>query len=181
MGSVSIGFGGPVKVSYFTDDRPESNEIRLAAVAVWRNPGVSRARGSLGFLGRLREKLGPRGLGLHFRWNVPDWNSTSGEHGEQETRYSPHRGVVRVLGKKYAVPTDGGTLVLLIDEGGSTGAKPIVTVRTVLAPRVPSRPIDRSLDPESVGRQRADAHEEEMKTWTAALQSDPEVRAFMGE
>jgi hypothetical protein len=174
-------FGGPVSVSYFTDDLPDSDETRLAAVAVWRNPGAPRARGSLGFLGKLREKLGPRGLGLHFRWNVPDWASTSGEHGERETLYSRHRRVVSVLGKKFALPTDGRALVLLIDEGGGTGAKPSVTVRTVVAPKVARRPIDRSLDPESFGRQRADAHGEEMKAWTAALQSDPEVRAFIGE
>jgi hypothetical protein len=88
---------------------------------------------------------------------------------------------VSVLGKKFALPTDGRALVLLIDEGGSTGAKPSVIVRTVVAAKVPRRPIDRSLDPESVGRQWADAHGEELKAWTTALQSDPEVRAFMGE
>lgn len=181
MGNVSIAFGGPVSVSYFTDELPDANEIQLAAVAVWRNPRAHRARDSQGFLSKLREKLGPRGLGLHFRWNVPDWSSTSGEHGEQETLYSRHRRVVSVLGKKYALPTDGRALVLLIDEGGSTGAKPSVTVRTVVAAKVPRRPIGRSLGPDSFGRQRADAHDEEIKAWTGALESDPDVRAFMGE
>jgi hypothetical protein len=36
-------------------------------------------------------------------------------------------------------------------------------------------------DRESVGRQRVDASREALMAWTAALQSDPEVRAFMVE
>jgi hypothetical protein len=71
MANVSMAVGGPVNVSYFTDDLPDSNEIRLAAVAIWRNPRAPRVRGPRGILSRLREKLGPRGIGLHFRWNVP--------------------------------------------------------------------------------------------------------------
>jgi hypothetical protein len=94
------------------------------------------------------------------------WSGSAGQHGEQETRYDARRRVVWVLGNEYAVPSDGRALVVLIDENGRGGGAPFVAARTVVAP-VLTDPMIESLA--------------ESRAWTAVLEGDLEVRAFMSE
>jgi hypothetical protein len=183
MGSVTTEFGSPVRATYFTEVLPGSNATRLAAVAVWRVAPGSRPRGWRELLRRIRHRLGPMGagfVGFHLRGTDVAWSGSAGERGEQETLYHSERCVVRVLGREYALPPDGRTLVLLIDERSSTGA-PSVTVRTLSVPTMLRPPVDMRADPATLEQQKAEAAGQEHAAWAAALRADPEVRAFMAE
>jgi hypothetical protein len=102
---------------------------------------------------------------LHLKGDV-GWSGSSGEHGEQETLYHAGRGVVRVLGREYALPTGDRTLVLLIDEHGADAAQ-AVSRRVVIAPVVPRRAGEEP--PARPGM------------WAELLQDDPDVRAFTAQ
>jgi hypothetical protein len=158
-------YGGTNRVTYFSDEVPASDAVRLAAAVVWRGTPAP-TRGWREWWRRLKHRLGPLGLGFHLKGSVPDWAGTAGEHGEQETLYSRYRRVVRVLGKDYALPPDDRTLILLIDEAGSPDG-PIVTSHLLSVP-----PLPRSQQGES------DAPPGQ-SVWAAFLRRDPEVSAFM--
>jgi hypothetical protein len=158
-------YGSPNRVTYFSDDVPASDDTRLAAAVVWRGTPAPK-RGWREWLRRLKHRLGPLGLGFHLKGSVPDWAGTAGEHGEQETLYSRHRRVVRVLGRDYALPPDDRTLILLIDEDGSPTA-PTVTSRLL---SVPPRPRSQQGPFDAPPGQ---------SVWAVILRKDPEVSAFM--
>jgi hypothetical protein len=127
---------------------------------------------------RLRFRLRALTRGFHLRGMGRHWAGSAGLHGEQETRYDVERRVVRVLGRDYPVPRDGQTLVLLVDEGRRAKRMPPVVVRTVVAPLV-RRPEyeatqDREADADQVHEAMVESH-----AWAAAMETDPEVRAFM--
>jgi hypothetical protein len=126
-------------------------------------------------LRRLRHRFGPLGAGFHLKGRFERWSGSSGPDGEQETLYSSERKMVRVLGREYALPEDGRTLVLLIDENSGLGGSPTVKVRALRAPVLPYPSIDASLG----GEQPAGASSEEHPGWWVFLQQDAEVRAFM--
>ncbi len=170
MASTIAGFGGPFFVVYFSDDHPESNATWLAAAAVWRTASAPRKWGWRELLRRFRYHVGPLGAGFSLGRTAGHWSGSAGQHGEQETLYHPGRRVVRVLGKEYALPADGRTLVLLIDEDSSAGRAPRVTVRTIAAPMLPRPSINLSLDSAAAEEQMADASAREHAVWFQVTQ-----------
>ena len=184
MGSVVTEYGGRVHVVSFSDDTPASDTASLTAAVVWRTAPRpdAPATGWRSLLRRLRFRLGPLGAGFHLRWQTPHaCGGSAGANGEWETLYNRERRVVRVLGREYALPVDGRTLVLLVDEGGTAGAAPTVRVRTVLVPSLPRAPTAPPFDGAAAGSEAPAAAIERYGTWRAALRSDPEVRAFMDD
>jgi hypothetical protein len=162
--STSVAFDTSVlKVVYFSEEVPASDDLRLAAAVAWRCAPTRSPKGLRGLLRRLQFRLGPLGLGLQFRWSEP-WGGSAGADGEQMTLYRSIGRVVRVLGRNYSLPPDGRTLVLLVDE--TAAGRPTVSVR-LLALR--AQPRSRVEEPRPRG------------VWDSILRSDPEVRAFMGE
>lgn len=176
--AATFGFGSPVQVVYFSEDVPGGGGTRLAVAVVWRTGPGSEAPAWRRMVRRLRFRL--RGLtrGFHLRGMGRHWAGSSGLNGEQETRYDVERRIVRVLGREYPVPRDGTTLVLLVDEGRRAKRMPPVVVRTVVAPVVRSREFEGAQDREADADQVHDAMAES-QAWAAALETDPEVRAFM--
>ncbi len=179
MGGVISEFGGPISVVYFSDDIPESNATWLVAAVVWRVAAASRAAGWRDMLRKFRYRVGGSPLTARFHLGRDSglWGGSAGLHGEQETLFHARRRVVRVLGREYSLPSDGQTLVLLVDENSGASAAPSVSRRTIRAPILARSSIDHAQEPATGERQlNVDA---EQKAWAAALQSDPEVRAFM--
>jgi hypothetical protein len=154
-------FGPPIRVVYFSEEVPASNDVRLAAAVVWRGAPPPRLGGWRGMLRALRYRLGPFGSGFHLRGDV-GWSGAAGRDGEQMTLYHSARLVVRVLGRDYPLPPDGRTLVLLIDDGPV--GRPLISIRMVACPVQPRSRVDED-GPHAV--------------WNSALKSDPEVRTFM--
>jgi hypothetical protein len=161
--SVVYGHASAITVVYFTEEVPASDDLRLAAAVVWRGTPRRPPGGLRGLLRKLRFRLGPLGLGLHFRWSEP-WGGAATGDGDQLTLYRARQGVVRVLGRNYPAPRDGRTLVLLVDEGA--GRRPAIRIRLVT---VPVQPRDRV--------EQDGSH----ALWDSALKSDPEVRTFMAD
>jgi hypothetical protein len=160
--SIAYTFGAPIRVVYFSEEVPASNGVRLAAAVVWRGL-APRTRGWRGLLRALRYRLGPLGSGLHLKGGG-GWSGAAGGQGEQMTLYHSERRVVRVFGRDYALPPDGRTLVLLVEEGAVGG--PAISIREVTVPVQPHSRVDED-GPHAV--------------WNSVLRSDPEVRTFMAE
>ena len=163
MTSVVYSLGTPISAVYFTEEVPGSDDLRLAAAVVWRGTPPPPPGGLRGLLRKVRFRLGPLGLGLHFRWSEP-WAGAATGNGDKMTLYRSQERVVRVLGRNYSLPPDGRTLVLLIDEGAV--GRPAVTVRTLAVPAQPRSRFDEAAPP---------------GVWDSMLRSDPEVAAFMAE
>jgi hypothetical protein len=161
--SVVYTFGAPIRVVYFSEDVPASNGVRLAAAVLWRGAPAPRPGGWRGLLRTLRYRLGPLGSGFHLKGGG-GWSGTAGGQGEQMTLYHSERRVVRVLGRDYPLPPDGGTLVLLVEEGTVGG--PAISIRKVTVPVQPLGHID---------------EDGSYTVWNSVLRSDPEVRTFMAE
>jgi hypothetical protein len=160
--SVVYTLGAPIHVVYFSEEVPASSGVRLAAAVVWRGTPAPRPGGWRGLLRALRYRLGPFGRGFHLRGSA-GWSGAAGGDGEQMTLYHSERRVVRVLGRDYPLPSDGRTLLLLIDEG-AVGVPPI-TIRMVTCPVQPRDRVDED-GPHAV--------------WAdSVLRNDPEVRTFM--
>jgi hypothetical protein len=169
----SFGFDSPIEVVYFTEDVPvpDAEAIRLAAAVVWRVGPGSKTHTWRRSMRRLRLRFAELTGGFHLRGWGMHWAGSAGPHGEQETRYHTTRRVVRVLGRSYPAPSDGRTLVLLVDEGRPDGGSP-VEVHTVVTPVLTqARPGD--------VEQSNHAPVMESQTWATALETDPYVRAFM--
>src|SRR5918992_1336289 len=160
--SVVYDTSSPIKVVYFSEEVPASDDLRLAAAVVWRCAPAPRPGGLRGLVRRLRFALGPLGIGLQLRWSEP-WAGAAGADGAQMTLYRSEGRVVRVLGRNYSLPPDGRTLVLLVDRPAV--GRPVVTSRTMTVPAQPRSRVDEAEPP---------------GVWDPILRSDPEVRAFMG-
>src|SRR5688572_13116642 len=96
-------------------------------------------------------------------------SSTSRRRFRRRTTSDSRRrssGVARLRGHGavYPAPRDGRTLVLLVDD--NAGGRSAVSVRLVMVPVQPRSRVE--LDSQNAA-------------WNSALQSDPEVRAFMNE
>lgn len=115
---------GAFRVVYFSEDLPKAEGICLAAAVVWRVAPPPQRWGLRDLLRQLRLRFGSLGAGFHLRGRFEPWSGSSGPQGEWETLYSPDRRVVRVLGREYALPEDGRTLMLLIDETGARVDRP---------------------------------------------------------
>jgi hypothetical protein len=178
--TTSFAFGSPVQVVYFTEELPGTTGTRLAAAVVWRVGPGSEAPAWRRRMRRLRFRLRALFGGFHLRGMHRYWAGSSGPLGEQDTRYDVERRIVRVLGREYPVPPDGRTLVLLVDEGTRANRRPLVVVRTVIAPVVRGPEVESTRDGASDADQRHQAVMAESQAWVAALETDPDVRAFMG-
>jgi hypothetical protein len=163
--STSVVYGHPsaIRVVYFTEEGPASDDLRLAAAVVWRGMPPPPPSGLRGLFRKLRFRLGPLGLGLQLRWSEP-WGGAATGDGDQLTLYRARQRVVRVLGRNYPRPTDGRTLVILVDEGAV--GRPAVTSRAITVPVQARSRVDEAPPP---------------GVWDPILRSDPEVRAFMAE
>ena len=161
--SVVYDTSSPIKVVYFSEEVPASDDLTLAAAVVWRCAPAPRPGGLRGLLRRLRFALGPLGIGLQLRWSEP-WGGAAGADGAQMTLYRSEGRVVRVLGRNYSLPPDGRTLVLLVDE--TAVGRPAVSVGLLAVPVQPRSRVEETQAP---------------GIWDSILRSDPEVRAFMAE
>lgn len=168
-------FGGDVSVVYHSDEDRTHLETVLTAVVAWRRGRATVA----GWRARLRRwqfrlRLDP----LHRRFSIGReaglWYGSVGINGEQATLFHPIRRVVRALGRKYLLAPRGMTLVLLIDE---TNQSPVVRVIQIPAPKCARTTAQ--LDPGS-GAIRREALTHETEAWRAALQTHPEIAAFLG-
>jgi len=164
LGGVVTRFGGPVTIVFCTEDLPEKNSVRLAAAVLWR-PGSPRPlRGWRGLFRKLQfwlSGLGPGGI--HLR-SAEYWSGSTRPDGAQLTLFHESGKLVKVLGRKYAVPGNGGTLVLLVDENDPRSA-----------PRISSRTV-----PTPLARVSKDSFTD-LDSWVAALRGDADVRGFMAE
>jgi hypothetical protein len=167
----------PIHVIYFSKDDSSSNGIWLAAAVVWRGPSCRRRHVVRDLFRRIRIRLGPLGAGFSIGREAGHWTGAAGRDGEQETLYHPARRVVRVLRREYALPEDGQTLVLLVDEAASAGRASDVTRHTLRAPSIAFP--DPASSPRQAEESSVDPSSGEAAVWRQALQLDPVVRAFM--
>jgi hypothetical protein len=184
-----------VSIAYFTERLPDSPELRLAAAVVWLGTPVPRAlRGGGGLLGwprRLRHwlwlRLGPLGADVSvagrplFGGTVHGPRSVASfapRHQPQPpiAYYDDGSRVLRVLGRVIRVPRDL-TLVALVDATGSRATAPSLALRTVSAPTIAVSPREDLPEPSTATVAYMIGGDE--PTWTAALRSDPVVRAFL--
>jgi hypothetical protein len=182
-----------VRVSYFTEEVPGDGSVRLAAAVAWhgeplRERAALRAPGPLGWLRRRRHRLwlkyGTMGIDLHLRSSTRrSGGATFGQDGEDATYFDAVRRDVTVLGRRYPMPPDGRALVLLVDYGRSAEDGPRVGVRSVPTAVRPSRreELFAAPDSEEEAARRAAAMNADQEAWTAAIRSDPEVRAFLDQ
>ena len=201
--------GSSISVFYFDDVMPGTTTMRLAAAIVWRHApntphrGVQHwKRGPAGWMRELRQRLwlrlGPLGLDVNWRGTRPHDSAVGtvrsvGLIGDEEPRAYYDKRTVRLLGRVYNVPTDGGSLVLLVHEGGGRAGHgrhrdaPRVAVRTVLVPPAATPelpPREPSFDEAAHHSHSDDVRTDaviggERAAWETALRADPEVRAFM--
>ncbi len=167
------------QIVYIAKAQPTADAARLAAAVVWRITPSPRRRRWRELIRRIRHYFGPFGIGLHLRWNVQPWTGSSGPYGEQETRYNPERRVVWALGSEYPLPSDGRTLVLLIDE--SAGGRPIVRTQKLDLPPVPRPSIQAAVQAIDQEDTWADDSWDETSTWRSLLAQDPMIREFIAD
>lgn len=179
MSGVITELGGPIPRVFFSDDLPGLEGTWLAAAVVWRPVRAPRRWGLWSLLRQIRSCFGPSATGFHLRGQFERWSGSWGPNGEYETLYSPERRVVKVLGREYKLPADGQTLVLLVDETGGPEGSPKVTIRTLNAPVVAYPSLEASLGRAAIDEQLVNSSAAEHDVWAAALEQDPEVRAFM--
>lgn len=167
MSGVSTYACGRYSAVYFTEDVPALPATRLAAVALWRAEPASSSASA------------PAAEASSWRPPERGWSWSAGDDGAHATLYHRQRRVVQVLGTEYALPASDLTLVLLIDGRGGVGDAPTVAVRTVPAPTAPPWAADPSLSRAEQAARFGEALDRERQLWTAALEADAEVRAFL--
>jgi hypothetical protein len=176
VGAVTTQTGGGVTFVYHSDDDQEGGETVLTALVAWRAGRATHA-GWRAWLRRWRYRLGIGPLPLNHRFSIGRdpglWYGSTGIHGEHETLFHPVLRAVRALGIQYPLPSDGTTLVLLVDE---TGATPRVEVKQMRAPR-----LSRAAPAPQPGSGDV-AHQVQwldVEAWRPALEADPHIAAFL--
>jgi hypothetical protein len=182
MGTM-VEYGGRVSISYFSTIADErSGAPRLFAAVAWRKAESFIQRKPLPRWRQLWALFRGRNSPAQSRWKAPDgWAGSAGENGENEVLFHSRKGVVRVLGRQFQLPTDGRTLILLVDEDGlPPGAEPEFTVYSIENPVVPHPLYKPSLDKSFILERFNDSHREAGRAWHSALHNDPVVSAFLG-
>ena len=105
-----------------------------------------------------------------------EWSGAADFGGPNEVAYSRTRRVVRVLGREFALPPDGQTLIVLVDDNDG---EPTFTERTVPSEAVANVRVDPSLDKKTNGARMTAAHRVQHATWDRLLRSDPTTLAFL--
>ena len=173
MAGVTTEFGGVTSIVYHSDDDAERLETSLSAVVVWRRGRATESGWGARFRRwQYRWRLDPMHRPFHIGREAGLWYGSHGMNGEHATLFHPTRRLVRVLGRKYALPPRGTTLVLLIDE---TGKSPEIRVKQIPAPRLARTAAQ--LDPAS--DDFGEANSREVDAWREALRTDPDIAAFI--
>jgi hypothetical protein len=168
---------------YFTERLSDPPADHVTAVVAWRGgcrraaPPWSTRRGRA--LAWLRRAFGRPNVDPSWRPH-PDWDGASDPQGPREVLHSGARRAVRVGGREYAFPPDGRTLVLLVDDQPTLGARePSVTVRAVTVSRQPPADATWALpEAERLRHQLATSHGLRQAVLDAVA-SDPVARAFL--
>jgi hypothetical protein len=183
MGGVYGDGGLDYELDYFTERSADPPADHVTAVVAWRGgcrraaPPWTTRRGRA--LAWLRGALGRPDAGADWL-PPPGWDAASDLGGPREVLHSGSRRAVRVGGREYAFPTDGRTLVLLVDDQPTPGAgEPSVTVRAVTVPPRPPAGATAAL-PEAERLPYPRATSSGLRRAVLdALASDPVARAFL--
>jgi hypothetical protein len=185
----------PTPIAYLCESLPDPGSVRLAAAVVWRGvPSPAALMGGGGLLGWLRSarhrlwlRFGPLGFDVSVAgrplfggdWGVASRVGCVGlpPRGEPLAYYDDNSRTLRVLGRVITAPTDGRTIVALVDASGSRAAAPRLTLRNVPTPSI-TVPTLVPLSPADVAASHSYILSEH-PAWTAALRADPTVRDFL--
>jgi hypothetical protein len=183
MGSTMVESGERISVTYFAEtvDDPYRRTSLAAAVARRRDRSeIKKERISTWQFLRLlfRRRQHPR----LPEWQPPDeWSGSADPNGENEVLFHRRNGVVRTRGRDFSLPTDGRTLVLLIDEEGMMPhGEPVITVHSMECPELPYFSMDRNMSKAAILKRMRESLGEEAKAMRLAVRNDPVVRAFLG-
>lgn len=206
MGRVSSSLSGArVRTVAFTDDLANPRRSWLAAVVYWRiSAAAAEAESRMppelvplvrefetasperqeeiaaAFAAQARKAMGaprPGGfLGFHLKGSEPgDW-AASGE-GRGRVEYFSGQ-FVRVLGRKYPMPPDNQTLVLLVDDENE-GASPRIAAHTIKLPVAAQPERAESPDEATFLARINEFHSGRNEPWTTELNNDPTIRDFL--
>ena len=179
--SSTLSTDGSRVVMFDVEDRA-TQATRLAAVIVWRVRGAGLTREPLwrGLLHLLRRRHRRSPAPHRFR-SLPDGFNGGASLGDpREVLFSEELGIVRLLGRDFPVPSDGRTLLLLVDEPPEGPAASTVTTHSLdVAPQARFPAIDRSLSREEMARRIGDHQRAVNAAWHEALDADPLVRSFL--
>lgn len=163
-------------------DRSDAAPTRIAVIVVWRAPVEPRPIAWSDLLRRLRYRLGIDPLRRNVSFTGIDgllWMGSAGVDGEQETLFHARRRVVRVLGRDFAMSSDGPPTILLVDETPTTPEAPRV-VQTLARGSLSARPflkISRQFPIDSEPSLFADAWQQ--RVWDEFVAAEPDIRTFM--
>lgn len=129
---------GDFELSYFTVRAGTPPHEHVAAVVAWQRRPEPRPS----LWRRVRERMAMRGAASSpppVRHTPPGWTGATDPGGPHEVLHDRTRGRVRVAGREFACPTDGRTLVLLVDGRDAAGVARIAE-HAVVVPVVPCVP-----------------------------------------
>jgi hypothetical protein len=182
MGGTLSEFGGRVGVTYFMEFLQAPSRAQLVAAVIQRHdPASVNARGTpiwrglWSLLFRRRPKpIVPPSAG------PPDgWSASAGD-GANAVLYSSSRRLVRVSGREFELPSNGQTLILLVDVERTRPCEgPDVIVRTIDTPSVPHCTFDHNLDKATNQKRIAASRREEHAAWRRSLRSDSVTHVFL--
>ena len=182
MGTVSSRSTDGRCVVMFDVPDHTTDATRLAAVVVWRGAASGIVREPLwrGLLHVFRRRLRRPQVSHRFR-SLPDGFNGGASLGDpREVLFSEDLGVVRLLGRDYPLPSDGRTLLLLVDEPPQGPAASTVMVHALdVAPQPPFPRIDRSMSKKEIGRRIGDQQRAVNAAWHEAVDASPLVRSFL--
>ena len=178
MHSVATPFGGALQIVYcFDNTRVQTTE--LIAIVLWRSRSNTPRRSWRDAVRAVRYRLGIGALQDHVTIgrNAGLWCGSAGSRGEQETLFHVARRVARVQGQEFPLPSNGETLILMIDRDADANRS--VLARTLITP-LPPRPFLRQplyfngapSQPFADAWQRAE--------WKQLLAHDRVLHAFVG-
>jgi hypothetical protein len=177
--TVSFTANGQTRVAFFEGDSGGAEETHLQAVVIWRGPVVPREWVWSSML-RGQWPFGRRPSRRRVDEPLPEpWTAAADQGGPHEVLFSASRGIVQLRGQDYAVPTDGRTLVLLVqdppDDSEDVGVEPYALA---MPPR-PALASERSWSRRKTTR-RSLAHVEAMnEVWHSVLERDPVISDFL--
>jgi len=168
-------------VSSFDENVSGGAEQRLAAVVVRRftpPPRDPPLRAALSFLRdvvRPPKPPAPRDFDP-----LPDgWDAATDHGGPREVLFSRERRVVRVGGHEYALPEDGNTLAVLVDERAEAHAP--TRTHVLRAPTMPKPSLD-ARDGKGQVHHRFREHDDRANAcWRECVMADAVVASFLAQ